>query len=60
MEEIEFQHSSDPLENLTYLVGRCIVCGCEHREALMGEVKQAFMICRCGNIVEGLNKTLWN
>ena len=56
----DFLHSPDPLRNLSYLVGRCLICGQEHRETVMGESKMGFCLCDCGNIVRGINKTLWN
>ena len=53
-------HSPDPLRNLSYMVGRCLLCGVEFRASLIGEAPDGLALCECGNIIKVNNKTKWN
>ncbi len=59
-DSIMFIHSTDPLENLTYLTGKCLICNTEHRGTFMAEMDSGAALCRCGNTVIVNNRTRWH
>lgn len=56
----ELLHSPDPLRNLSYMRGKCLICGYDIRASIMGDSEEGLAMCECGNIVKVRNKTLWN
>jgi len=60
MVDEDLTRSDDPLENLSYLRGKCLICGREIHERVRGERVSAFLLCDCGNIVNGINQERWH
>lgn len=50
----------DILRNLTRLKGTCIVCGRVVVDNIMPEVSEAYIQCKCGEVVEAKNIIRWS
>ena len=55
-----WEHSKDPLENLSCLVGRCLLCGHTTVGTIISEIPVGWTVCRCGDVVKVENRNRWH